>query len=234
MKTVVITGITRGIGLATARRFLDNGWNVVGTWRGSEAPLSAPVSGSGGASGTLTQVELDISSSTDIARAAQEIAEKAPSIDVLVNNAGVLLDSDEDGINMEKLRATFDVNLFGLIDLTERLVPRMHAGSHIINLDSGHGAMSIPIDDATSSAYRMSKAALNMYTRTAAFRLKEKGIIVSSIAPGWVKTAMGNSLATDAEKPDRTPEDAAEDIYQLAISNPESGFFWEFGKKREW
>ena len=80
----------------------------------------------------------------------------------------------------------------------------------------------------------MSKAALNMYTRILAFRTKEAGVIVSSLAPGWVKTKMGYSIASAAEQPDRTPEDAASDIYQLAVSHPASGLFWEYGNVRPW
>lgn len=73
-----------------------------------------------------------------------------------------------------------------------------------------------------------------MYTRTLAFRLKEKGIIVSSLDPGWVKTDMGNLGATENEKPDREPEEVADEIYDLVINVKESGYFWKLGKKREW
>ncbi len=66
------------------------------------------------------------------------------------------------------------------------------------------------------------------------FRLKEKGIIVSSIDPGWVKTDMGNLGATEDEKPNREPEEVADDVYHLVTSVKESGQFWKFGKKREW
>ncbi|HVM76999.1 MAG TPA: SDR family NAD(P)-dependent oxidoreductase [Candidatus Paceibacterota bacterium] len=225
MKTAVVTGAQKGIGFATAKKFLDNGWKVIGTYHGAPAPF---------ASENLISVPLELTSPQDIARAAEDIKKVAPEIDVLVNNAGVLLDSSDPTVNMDILRKTFEVNVFGLIDFTERMIPLMHAGSHILNMDSGYGSFSEPIDDATSSAYRISKAALNMYTRVAALHVKEKGIIVSSIAPGWVKTDMGVSIASDTEKPDRTPEDAANDIYNLAIANPESGFFWEYGKKRDW
>jgi len=225
MKTAVVTGAGKGIGFATAKKFLENGWRVVGTYHGAPIPVQ---------SDNLVAIPLELTSSQDIARAAEEIKKAAPIIDVLINNAGVLLDGNDNGITMQKLRATFEVNVFGLIDLTERLVPLMPAGSQIVNLDSGYGSLIDPIDDATTSAYRISKAALSMYTKVAAFHLKEKGITVSAMAPGWVKTDMGNSIASDTEKPDRTPEDAANDIYNLVIAQPESGCFWEFGKKREW
>ena len=120
------------------------------------------------------------------------------------------------------------------MEFTNKLLPLMGQGSHIINIDSNYGAMSTPIDDNTSSAYRMSKAALNMYTRILAFHLKDKGIKVSSLDPGWVKTDMGYGVSSETEKPDRDPEQPAEEIYNLAVGNVESGVFWRFGKVREW
>ena len=138
------------------------------------------------------------------------------------------------GADIEKIRKTFEVDLFGVIDVTERLVPLMTAGGHIVNVDSAYGAFSFPIDDESSSGYRMAKAALNMYTRTLAFRLRDSGIVVSSYDPGWVKTDMGNAGATETEGPDREPNEAAEDIFRLVSEGTESGYFWSFGEKREW
>jgi NAD(P)-dependent dehydrogenase (short-subunit alcohol dehydrogenase family) len=83
----------------------------------------------------------------------------------------------------------------------------------------------------------MSKAALNMYTKTLAFRLREEGIIVSSLDPGWVKTDMGYQASTPEEQPNREPQDAAEDIYKIVTEVTQitdSGFFWKDGKKRDW
>ena len=151
-----------------------------------------------------------------------------------MNNAGIILDGHDVGADLQKIRSTFEIDLFSVIDLTEKLIPLMHPGSHIINIDSQYGSFSPPIDDETSTGYRLAKAALNMYTRTLAFRLSDKGIIVSSLDPGWVKTDMGNDVATETEKPDREPAEAAADIYYLATSKVDSGSFWRFGKKCEW
>jgi NAD(P)-dependent dehydrogenase (short-subunit alcohol dehydrogenase family) len=73
-----------------------------------------------------------------------------------------------------------------------------------------------------------------MYTRTLAFRLNGAGVTVSSLDPGWVQTDMGYDVASGVEKPDRTVEQAANDIYNLMTKNTESGYFWRFGKKRDW
>ncbi|OGY91656.1 MAG: hypothetical protein A3B31_03010 [Candidatus Komeilibacteria bacterium RIFCSPLOWO2_01_FULL_53_11] len=225
VQTIVITGASRGIGLATARKFLDEGWRVVGTYNATPIPIE---------SSELIPISLDASSPASIVRASAEIARHITSIEILVNNAGIILDALDTDIDMDKIRKTFEVDLFAVIDFTERLLPLMHAGSHIINIDSTYGAMSIPIDDESSTAYRLAKAALNMYTRTLAFRTRGGKIIVSSLDPGWVKTDMGRLGATESHGPDREPEETAREIYELATRHVPSGYFWRRGKKRAW
>ena len=225
MKTAIVTGASRGIGLATATKFLEESWRVIGTYNKTYIPIENT---------NCISIQLDQGDATSIKHAVEEIKQKAHQIDVLINNAGITLDWVEPQIDLEKIRKTFEVNLFGVIDLTEQLLPKMLASSHIINIDSSYGAFSLPIDDESSTGYRLSKAALNMYTRTLAFRLKEKGIIVSSLDPGWVKTDMGNLGLSDKERPDREPDEVANDIYKLVTTVQESGQFWRLGKKTDW
>ena len=225
MKTIVITGASRGIGLATAKKFLAEGWRVIGTYLKTPITISDP---------NFAAILLDQGSPESIARAVEEIQKIAPNIDALVNNAAVLLDARDEVLDVEKLRKTFEADLFGLVDLTERLTPLMSSGSHIVNIDSVYGAFSFPIDDKKGTSYRLAKAALNMYTRILAFRLAPRGIIVSSLDPGWVKTEMGKSVASETEGPDREPDEPANDIYRLVTNVTETGCFWRFGEKREW
>lgn len=225
MKTIIITGASRGIGLATAKRFLSGGWKVVGTYLNNKIPIDSP---------GLISIQMDQSSPESIAGFVKKIKEADLKIDALVNNAAIILDDQDENIEMEKLRKTFEVDLFGVINLTEQLWPLMNRGGHVVNMDSLYGAFSFSVDDESSSAYRMAKAGLNMYTRILAFRTSEQGIIISSLDPGWVKTDMGTKAAKETEGPDREPEEAAEDIFNLVATNSESGFFWRFGKKRPW
>lgn len=225
MKTAVITGASRGIGLAATKKFLAEGWRVTGTYLNNQIPFTHQ---------NLTPIQFDQGNPVGVVSVTDLIKKVAPQIDAIVNCAGIVLDAHDTGVNIEKIRKTFEVDVLGIIDFTELLLSNLQKGSHIVNVDSLYGAFSFPIDDTSSTGYRIAKAALNMYTRTLAFRLKDSGVIVSSLDPGWVKTDMGDDVATETEKPDREPEEPADDIYKLVTTVNESGYFWRFGEKREW
>lgn len=226
MKTVVITGANKGIGFATVKKFLEADWSVIATYRETSIPVEHA---------SLVKVRLDLASSESITTTVEEIKKRGAIIDVLINNGGILLDNHDDGIDLQKVRKTFDVDLFGTIDFTERMMPLLSPHAHIVNIASSYGSFSIPIDDESSSAYRMAKAALNMYTRILAFRTSNAGKVISSLHPGWVNTDMGNSVASDTEKPQKTPEAAAQDIFELATRDDiETGHFWFEGKQWSW
>ena len=153
-------------------------------------------------------------------------------IDILVNNAGILADEEETQVVVEKLRKTLEVNLFGTIDFTQRLLPLLNDGAHIVNISSTAGSLEL-VGKVSHfmghyPAYKISKAAINMYTRTLALELKDRGITVSSVHPGWTKTDIGG------EEADLTPEQAADGIYQTAVSRPPSGEYWFAGKRLPW
>jgi len=225
MRQAVITGVGRGIGLATARRFLDGGWRVLGTYHTAPAPLEHPA---------FTQIQLDLASPASIAEAAAAIAKEAPRVDALINNAAVLLDYADTAADAGRVRATLEVNVVGTVDITERLLPLMQEGGHVVNVDSNMGSFARPIDEDGSPGYRMSKAALNMYTRYLAFVLRSRGILVSSLDPGWVDTDMGRA---GGDEPDRTPEEPAEELFRLVADITDigqTGNFWHKGGIRPW
>lgn len=222
MKTVLITGASRGIGKATAKRFLDEDWKVIGT----------STDGNGWEDENIDWVKLDLADDTSIHEAIKDISIFKP-IEVLVNNAGTLNDDEEKEdvpINIEVLRSILEVNLIGTINFTEQILKEniLADKSHIISLGSRAGALSI-ITGTHYPEYRISKVGMSMFTRLLAIRLKENNILVSIIDPGWVRTDMGGS---DAE---RDPEIPANEIYDLAIQTDiPTGRFWEAGKQRSW
>ena len=221
MKSVFITGASRGIGKATTEKFLKEGWEVIGT----------STNGEGWENNNLLWIQLDLSDLRSIEQSANTLAEHGP-IDVLINNAGIWPDEEERSgvaISMSTLRKVLEVNLIGTIDLTERLLAAnlIKKGGHIISMGSMAGAITGKVGDFVPS-YKISKVGLSMYTRTLAVRLNDKDITVSILDPGWVSTDMGG-----AEAP-RLPEEPANEYFELVTKKVPTGRFWREGKERSW
>ncbi len=218
MKTVLITGVSRGIGKATAEKFLSQGWQVLGTSTSGKSSFEHDA---------LRLFRLNLLEPDSIRQFVQEIENSNEKIDVLINNAGASFDKGSALVTAEILRKTLEVNLIGLIDLTNRLLPSIHDGGHIINISSGSGSLT-EFSGSWAPGYSISKAALNMFTRVLAGQLKSRKIVVSSLSPGWVRTDMGGPGAP------RDPSEPANEIFELAISKVDSGYFWAQGHKRTW
>ncbi len=220
MKTVLITGVSRGIGRALAERFLANGDRVIGTSTRGTTTWSHP---------NLRVFKLDLASSENIAMCVGEIEGLGERIDILINNSGTHMEEEADTtrVEMSFLRRTLEVNLLGTIDFAEGVIPLINDGGSIVNVSSRAGSLSYNSYTMNYPSYRISKAALNMFTRVLAKRLEGK-VRVSSVHPGWVKTDMGG------EEADREPSEAAEEIFRLATSEGETGQFWFKGQRFAW
>lgn len=224
MHTVIITGIGKGIGRALAEKFLVEGYRVIGTYLSAPPPLEHKA---------LTMLPLDLSSGERIASCIADIERLEKPIDILINNAGVLLDEGETVVRPDLLRRTIEVNVIGTVDFTERIIPAIARGGHVVNISSTAGSMGLASAGYSHfpqhyPAYKIAKAALNMYTVTLAKRLEPRGVVVSSVHPGWVRTDMGGA---DAEL---TPAEAAEGIFGVAVSRPQTGGFWYRGEQISW
>lgn len=222
MKTVLITGVDKGIGHALMQKFLSEGHFVIALFYANRPEPHE----------NLKDFALDLGKPESIASCVVAIENFGRRIDILVNNAGILADEEETQVVIEKLRKTLEVNLIGTIDLTQRLLPILSDDAHIVNVSSTAGSLEL-VGKVSHfmghyPAYKISKAALNMYTRTLALELAGRGITVSSVHPGWVKTDIGG------EEADLTPQQAAQGIYDLAISRPQSGGFWFVDKRLPW
>jgi len=221
MKTIIITGASRGIGKATTKKFLLEGWYVIGTSSSGTIDVHNE---------NFIPIQLDYLQKDTINKAAQMVVQLNKRIDVLVNNAAIGEEENGEGINIEILRKTLEINLIGTADFTNRMLPLLADKAHIINISSQLGSLNdfYLASDWVTPSYQISKAALNMFTCTLAALLEKKRVMVSSLDPGWVKTDMGGQEAT------RIPEEPANEIYELATSKPETGQFWRSGKKRNW
>lgn len=211
-KKVVITGGNRGIGFALVTKFLAEGFQVIATSRTGEIPvLNHP---------NLFVVTLEITSEDSIQRAVSDIRAKFQTIDLLINNAGVGLDLDQYHPEIDIIKSTFETNVFGLLHFTESCLDLIADGGTIFNISSVMGMLNRDKIVPNATAYRMSKSAVNMYTKTLSARLQERKINVVSIHPGWVKTDMGG------EEADITSEFSASRIFELYQKRLPTGSFW--------
>lgn len=211
-KKVVITGGYRGIGFALVTKFLAEGFQVIATSRTGEIPvLNHP---------NLFVVTLEITSEDSIQRAVSDIRAKFQTIDLLINNAGVGLDLDQYHPEIDIIKSTFETNVFGLLHFTESCLDLIADTGTIFNISSVMGMLNRDKIVPNATAYRMSKSAVNMYTKTLSARLQERKINVVSIHPGWVKTDMGG------EEADITSEFSASRIFELYQKRLPTGTFW--------
>jgi len=221
MRTALITGISRGAGNAFSRQFLDAGWRVIGTTTDGEPPFGHD---------RLTTYTLDLSQPAQIASLVDELKAGDIKLDLLINNAGINLSSAAEyptqTLSVDVLRKTLEVNLIGLATLTEALLPLMQTDGQIVAMSSGAGAFH-PFIPANTPSYQISKAALNMYIRTLAERLKDSKIRAWLFDPGWMRTEMGGPHGT------KEPEQAAAELYHLVGGSVSSGTFWTAEKERD-
>ena len=201
MKTVLITGANKGIGLAFVKHYVSQKYNVIGTSRTPNPELAQ----------LCTNLILDVSSPTSISDFP--MVEK---IDILINNAGILHRDKLDSVTSESMLDQFKTNTIGPLLVSKKLLPNMNPDSKIINITSSMGS----IEENTSGnyyGYRASKAALNMVTKSMALDLKPRGITVVAIHPGYIQTSMTNG--NGEMKPDEAVKRMTKLIDELGIEN---------------
>lgn len=191
-QVALVSGANRGLGLAVARQLAASGMTVLlgSRERGLGERVAQQLQRDGN---DVVAVQLDVTRQTDIHALTQLIDRDYGRLDVLINNAGAYYDVGElpSSVPMVTVRAALETNLLGAWQLNEALVPLMlrHGFGRIVNVSSG--CASTDLDAQTCPAYRVSKAALNAYTRMLAAELTGSGILVNAVCPGWTDTDMG-------------------------------------------
>ena len=175
MKTVLITGCSSGYGLETARHFHSQGWNVIATMR-------TPRDGILPRSEHLRVLHLDVTKPESIAGAL----EAAGPIDVIVNNAGVGVVGAFEATPMSHVRKVFETNTFGVMAMTQALIPlfRAQRSGVIVNVTSSATLAPMPL----AAAYTASKQAIEGFTGSLAHELQYLGIRVKLVEPGYAPT----------------------------------------------
>ena len=217
MGTALISGANRGIGLELCRQLAARGDEVIAACRAASAELREL--------GVRVEEGLEVTDREAVAALARRL-EGAP-IDLLVNNAGILTRESLDDLDFDRMRRQFEVNSLGPLRLTHALLPNLGRGAKVAIITSRMGS----IGDNTSGshyAYRMSKAAVNMAGVSLAHDLRERGVAVAILHPGFVRTEM-----TDGRGFVDTDESAAGLLARIAeLTLESSGGFWHANGER--
>jgi NAD(P)-dependent dehydrogenase (short-subunit alcohol dehydrogenase family) len=231
----LVTGANRGLGLEFVRQLLARGDRVVATCRqpGKATALNALV---GEHPGRLHVLPLDVADPRSIAELARELLlldsdDAGDRIDLLVNGAGVLHSGERFGkVSAVNLDDSFRTNAMGPFLLTQALAPRLADGARVANITSQLGSIAGTTRFGTPS-YDISKAAQNMATVLLAAALRDRGIIVAALHPGWVQTDMGGAGATV------TPRDSVAGLLRVigGLKASDSGRFLDWrGESLPW
>ncbi|HKJ04370.1 MAG TPA: SDR family oxidoreductase [Geopsychrobacteraceae bacterium] len=220
MKHVLITGANRGIGLELARHYQSAGWRVTGVCRETSPELEI----------VAEQVisGIDVTNKESVDRLVKCL--DGQSIDLLINNAGLLQDETLGSIDFDSLRLQMEINAYAPLRISEALLPNLKSGSKIANITSRMGSIA-DNDSGGRYGYRASKAALNALGRSLAIDLKKSGIAVAQVHPGFVKTRMVNFGGLIS------PEESADGIVKViaALNLENSGSFWHSnGEELPW
>lgn len=214
----LVTGASRGLGREVALRLLARGYTVLAGMRKPEPLMDLEI------------LALDVADEASVRAAAETVRARHGRLDVLVNNAGVLLDAHLGVLEVDgdTFRSTMEANVLGALRMAQAFVPMMSRGSRIVNVSSGGGQLSEP--STWAPAYCVSKTALNAVTVQLAEALRPRGIAVNAVCPGWVRTDMGGP-----EAPRSLGQGAASILWAITEAGPEvTGGFWRDGKPIPW
>ena len=200
-KRVLVTGVSAGLGVETARSLVAHGATVVGTARDlSKAKRALAEAGNP----SVELVEADLASLASVRKAAGELLAKGKPFDVIIANAGVM--ACPQGKTADGFETQFGTNHLGHFVLVNKLVPLLHPGSRVVTLSSaGHQICDVDIEDpnfertpyAPFTAYGRSKTANILYAVALDNRLKGRGIRATSVHPGGIQTELGRHMTPE-------------------------------------
>lgn len=242
-KVALVTGGARGLGLETSRQLAECGAHVIVAARDVvKAESAAKDLRKQGLS--ASSLKLDVTSEADRQAAYAAIETAHGRLDILINNAGILLDSIDGGTPADPppsgalpatLRETFEANFFAPVFLTQTLLPLLKRSDtgRVVNVSSIRGSLThlsdpnSPVYPVRALGYDTSKAALNAFTILLAEELRGTSIKINAIHPGWLRTSMGGGRANMSAE-----EGARHAVHYASLGEhgPTGGFF--FGEER--
>lgn len=218
MKKVFITGANKSIGFETARQLLDLGYYV---YLGSRDLKKGQEAAAQLNSSNVEGIQIDVSDEISIKAARQVLGERADSLDVLINNAGIrgVFPQPPSSVSVDEIRKVFDTNFFGAIAVTQAFLDLLKKSKtpRIVNVTSGLASLTLHNDPSwkyyqiKGGAYGPSKSALNAYTVALAYELRDTPFKVNAVDPGFTATDFNEHRGTG------TVEDAGARVVQYAV-----------------
>jgi len=204
----LVTGASTGIGRSAARALVDAGFDVVGTSR--NAANAEPLAG-------VRFLDLDVASDESVRSLVDQVIERFGRIDVLVNNAGVGTAGAGEESSINQTKEVFDINVFGLIRMTNAVLPQMRAqgAGRVVNVSSVLGLIPAPF----MAIYAATKHAIEGYSESVDHELREHGVRVLLVEPAYTSTGFeANSLAPDSPLPVYAAQrDVSRDVLATAM-----------------
>ncbi|PIO84154.1 carbonyl reductase [Loigolactobacillus backii] len=242
----LITGADKGVGFETAKELGQKGQRVIVGSRNVERGHDAI--GQLAAAGVKADlVQLDVTDKASIKAAADTIEQEYGYLSILINNAGIAADHHQPASELptDDIRKDFDVNFFGLIDVTQTMLPLLKKApsAKIINISSNMGSLGLATDPdsrffkVSSMGYQASKAAVNFVTISLSKELRDENISVNSVNPGWTATEFGGRPLDSPKIPGmQSVEEGAARIVAIASDpdNSTTGTFTENAGTLPW
>jgi NAD(P)-dependent dehydrogenase (short-subunit alcohol dehydrogenase family) len=216
-KAVLITGCSSGIGWATAKRLSEVGWRVYATARNVEKITPLEESG-------CRLLPLDVTDEDSMRRTVEEVEWEEGAVGVLVNNAGYSQSGAVEAVPIEKVRAQFETNVYGLARMCQLVLPGMRRQGYgrIVNVSSMGGKLTFP----GAGYYHASKHAVEAISDALRFEVEGFGIKVSVIEPGLIRTGFANAAVGSMDGPESDPYAGFDEaVAKATTENYEQGPF---------
>lgn len=209
MKNVVITGTSRGIGFELAQQFANNGHNVLALSRNT-SPLDLVNHKN------ITTISVDLSQNSEIQKAIDFIKSDWKQVDILINNAGKLINKPFTELTSEDFLEVYKVNVFGVAEITKGLIPFLQKGSHVVTISS-MGGIQGSSKFGGLAAYSSAKGAVITLSELLAEEYKEDQIAFNVLAIGAVQTEMLAEAFPEYKAP-LSAQEMADYIYDFSLT----------------
>ena len=209
MKNIVVTGTSRGIGLELVKIFAEQGYNVLALSRNEKPVKELGLE-------NVAAFSFDITSEEDLDRAADHVKHHWKNVDVLIHNAGAIVNKPFEAITSEAFEEVYKINVFGVAGLTQKMLPYMKHEGHVVTVSSMGGVQG-SVKFPGLSAYSSSKGAVITLTELLAEEYKQTGPSFNVLALGAVQTEMLTEAFPGYEAPVK-PKEMAEYIADFALT----------------